>query len=112
MARFCPGPNGLEDSPDGVLYLIERVHPRQVGFNTNPKPIVLAPPLKRIGALVTVHTTSSAFNPSVAEVLAQIPDKFLDQMTHFETIRNWPQPMVHDGLESFFVAATVLYRKL
>jgi len=99
------------DGEDGQLFLIKPpADLRSVGFNSCPTATERALGLEVVRELRTYHTTSCAFNPSVAEVLAQIPDELIDEVTHFETIRNWPQPLCEHGDDMYFYATTRLYR--
>lgn len=117
LARFVEVGNKLmdaelaEDENElGELYLIEPCDLRVVGFNTDPRPAGKAPQLRQVGVIKTFHTSSSLFNPSIAEVLAQIPEEYIDSVTHFETVRDFPQPQKHVGMETYFMAFTYLYQ--
>lgn len=113
LARFVERDGKLEEPSDdelGELFLIEPCDPRNVGFNTDPKPTDRAPHLREVGPIKTLHTISSIFNPSIAEVLAQIPDEYIGLVTHFETVRDFPQPHQGVGEETFYVALTHLYQ--
>jgi len=73
----------------GELYFIKDVNPRNVAFTWDPKPLQRVDnQLVLIGAIPTYHTWGyyGFFKPSIAEVIAQIPDVFLDEVVAFETL--------------------------
>ncbi|MBS3134181.1 hypothetical protein J4214_03035 [Candidatus Woesearchaeota archaeon] len=100
----------LEEDPDGDLYYIKPVEPRKVAFNWDPKPTRLAKsvnpnPYKKI---ITIHDygAPSLFKPSIAEVLAQIPEKDIKKCVAFET-----NLLGFTDSSSYHTAQTRLYEK-
>lgn len=111
LARFERTSLGLKQvlEDEGNVYLIEPCDLRLAGFNVKPVVVRRATGLAKISSIKTFHTVSPTFCPSVAEVLAQIPDKYLDVVTHFDTLRAAEQPKTRRRGKKYFVATTVLY---
>lgn len=62
----------------------------------------------------TFHVPGSAgreFHPTIAEVFAQIPQDFLDQIVAFETLRPSLQDGEYDETGTFHVTTTVLLER-
>ena len=82
------GKSTCERHSEGDLYYIEDVNPRNVAFTWDPKPKDEAIGLKELSQIKTFHTYGyqGFFKPSIAEVLAQIPDSLLERTVAFETV--------------------------
>lgn len=94
-----------------LLCYIEDVDPRTDSFLRNPKPERLAKGLKHLADIKTYHKfgVPVIFSPSVAEVLAQIPKKYLDKVVAFETVS---EGLSHENLVgNYHVTVTKLYTK-
>lgn len=102
----------VRSDPEGdLLCYIEDVDPRVDDFVYNPKPVRVAEGLKHLADIKTYHKFSVpvAFNPVVAEVLAQIPEKYLDKVVAFETVSHG---LNEDNLvDDYHVTVTRLYKK-
>jgi len=102
----------LEAHPKGdLLCYIEDVDPVGDSFLRNPKPERLAKDLKHLADIKTYHKFSVpvVFSPFVAEVLAQIPEKYLDKVVAFETIS---EGFTYENLvDDYHVTITRLYKK-
>ncbi len=102
----------VEPDPEGdLLCYIEYDDPRMDNFIRNPKPKSIAEGLKHLADIKTYHKfgVPVMFSPSIAEVLAQIPKKYLDKVVAFETIANG---LSHDNLvDDYHVTVTRLYKK-
>jgi hypothetical protein len=87
VVRFAEGAKGKFPDPRGVLYYIKPVHLRTGAFTWAPKPGRKAGKLRLVDTIQTYHEygAPSLFKPSVAEVLAQIPEKHLKNIVAFET---------------------------
>ena len=89
IVRFAEGEEGLFRSAQGFPYGIEDVDLFTIAYTWDPKPteriVVTLTPLRDV---TTYHSYGSYafFKPSVAEVLAQIPEDLVDQVTHFEIV--------------------------
>lgn len=103
---------------DDKLHFIQPVDPRKVAFTWDPKLAGEAPEMPIIGKIRTLHTYGyhGFFKPSIAEVLAQIPEDLLPNVGAFET--NGPETAsdldrereaLHAG---FHVAETILYGRV
>ena len=103
-------------NPTGLHY-IEPCDPRKVAFTWDPTPTTPANDLEPICTIRTLHTYGfyGFFKPSIAEVIAQIPEALLIETVAFET--RGPQDRDDLGKESaalnagFHVAQTTLYRR-
>lgn len=89
-SRRITGAFKLVKHSEGDLYFIEPVDPREIAFTWEPKPTKFArnvnpEPYKSIG---TYHNYGAPvlFKPSIAEVLAQIPEEDIKRCVAFETI--------------------------
>ena len=103
---------------NGELRHIEPVDPRRVAYTWDPKPAEVAEGLELLADVRTYHSygAPNMFKPSIAEVLAQIPEEHLSQVVAFEIVKS-PHD-VHDlnkereALNAgYHVATTRLYRK-
>jgi hypothetical protein len=67
---------------------IEPVDPFEVAYTWNPQATTRATGLKPLCDITTYHTYSYSgfFKPSIAEVLAQIPNKHLGKVIAFEIV--------------------------
>lgn len=76
-----------ETDPRGKLYYIKDVNPQNVAFTWDPEPTRIAKGLRKLEDIVTYHSYAyyGFFKPSIAEVLAQIPEKYLSRVVAFET---------------------------
>lgn len=99
------------------LFFIEDPDPRNVAFPWSPVLKEAAEDLEVLSILPTLHSFGyhGLFKPSVAEVLAQIPDELLEEAIAFEVhapqnttdlSRQWDA--VNSG---YHVAATTVYRQ-
>jgi hypothetical protein len=72
----------------GVLHYIRPVDPRRIAFTWAPKPGRKAKGLVELRQVRTLHNYGhpSLFKPSIAEVLAQLPDDIADRTVAFETV--------------------------
>lgn len=104
----------LSRDPEGeLLFYSEDVEDlRNEDITWDPKPKVLAEGLEYLTDIVTYHKFDIPvhFQTSVAEVIAQIPEEYIDRVAAFET--------VFDGLglenflaEGYHVTITRLYEK-
>lgn len=84
---------------------------RNEGYNSDPKPIEIAKGLKELATIDTYHTMSSRFNPSISEVVSQIPAGYLDDVIAFEVLHNFPVERVSEELKSFHKTQTILYKR-
>jgi hypothetical protein len=94
-----------------LLCYIEYDNPRMDNFVQDPKPKSLAEGLKHFADVKTYHKfgVPVLFSPSIAEVLAQIPKKYLDEVVAFETIAHG---LNEDNLvDDYHVTVTRLYKK-
>ena len=76
-------------SSDGGLFYIAPVHPRSESFIWDPQPMgKQLMSLKCFDVIRTYHECGalSIFKPSMAEVLAQIPNDLLDRTLGFEIV--------------------------
>jgi len=97
------------------LFYIKPCHPRDTAFSWAPKRTKVATDLRKLTEITTYHTWGhySLFKPSIAEVLAQIPEEYLDRCCAFVT----EGPEIADDLhkhmdifnEGYHVAITTLY---
>ena len=73
---------------DGVLRYIQPVDLRKTAYTWDPKPAELAENLKVLSEFRTFHSYGSPmfFKPSIAEVLAQIPEEFLNKIRAFQIV--------------------------
>lgn len=92
---------------DDVLFYIEEVDPRKIAFTWEPVPTKEATGLVALTTLETIHSYGAPvfFKPSIAEVLAQVPEEFVDQAVAFETNHVY----FTEG-SGFHTATTTLYR--
>jgi hypothetical protein len=113
VVRFSDG----NQDRSGELYYIHSVDARSIAFTWDPYPTDLATDLVELARIQTLHTYGyhGMFKPSVAEVLEQIPEEYLDETVAFET--HGPETVhdlnrEHDALDAgFHVAETILYRR-
>ncbi len=87
IVRFS-GQTRLRISPKGEAYYIEPVDLFEVAFTYNPKATEKASGLKALCEIRTYHEIEGpwSFVPSIAEVLAQIPPKYLAEVVAFEIV--------------------------
>jgi hypothetical protein len=98
-----------------VLSYIKHVDLFSASFLWKPEPLEAAADLTEIGRITTYHTFGypALFKPSVAEVLAQIPEAYLGAAVAFEIIG--PNDADDLNIENaaltagYHVATTVLY---
>lgn len=105
---------------DGVStrYYIKEVSLSSVAYTWDPVKTEVAEELVVLGQIITYHTYGyyGFFKPSIAEVLAQIPEKYLGVVCAFEIVA---QPQTADDLNEniaildagYHVAITQLYGK-
>jgi len=97
------------------LYEMKTVHSRKVAFTWNPKkkfPWLPRKDLKELCNINTLHGYGhySLFKPSIAEVLAQIPEHLINKVTAFKTIPI--SNIISDCLskdQEYHVGVTTLY---
>lgn len=91
----------------GDLYYIQDVDLRTVAFTWDPKPMTKAVGLMELDQIITKHTYGfhGFFKPSIAEVLSQIPNEYLNDAVAFETHYKGMSGSYHSGL-------TTLYRRV
>lgn len=72
----------------GEPYYIEDVDLRSQAFTWDPAPAKRAGGLEEIAKIETYHTYAyyGFFKPTIAEVLSQIPEQYIDKVTAFETV--------------------------
>lgn len=105
---------------DGVptRYYIKEVSLSSVAYTWDPVKTEVAEEFVVLGQIITYHTYGyyGFFKPSIAEVLSQIPEKYLGIVTAFEIVA---QPQSADDLNEhvailnagYHVAITQLYGK-
>ncbi len=100
------GKSRLEEHAEGDHYHIEDVDLRRTAFTWAPKPTTRAPGLIELDTIATHHTYGyqGFFKPSIAEVLAQIPEEYLGDVVAFETHYKGMSGKYHSG-------HTILYRQ-
>lgn len=94
-----------------LLCYLEDVDPKMDNFVQNPKLGKVAEGLKHLADIKTYHKfgVPVVFSPTVAEVLAQIPEKYLDEVAAFETVSHG---LSHENLiDDCHVTVTRLYKK-
>ena len=101
----------------GLCY-IQPVDLRSIAYTWSPKSAGKAPKLEPICDITTYHSYGSynLFKPSIAEVLAQIPDEHLENVVAFEIVE---RPVDADDLNcenealnaGYHVATTRLYTR-
>jgi len=100
------------------LHYIKEVDLFNVAYTWNPKPTKPATGLEPIQDIKTYHEYGyyGLFKPSIAEVLAQIPEKLLKEVVAFQLV-GWPKTASdlneeRDALDAgYHVATARLYRK-
>jgi len=87
VVRFLGSADGLFADHRGALYYIKEVDPRGVAFTWLPMPDGKASGLKTLLGIQTYHVraNNSLFKPSLAEVIAQIPEEIINKVVAFET---------------------------
>jgi hypothetical protein len=88
------------------LYYIKPVDPRRIAFTWDPIKDGEAKGLKILKQIYTYHDYGhpALFKPSIAEVLAQIPEDVIDEVVAFET-----QYVDFDEGNDCHIACTILY---
>lgn len=96
---------------DGKLFYIKDVNPRTTAFTWDPTPTVEAEDLVRLTTIPTRHTFGAPafFKPSIAEVLAQIPLEYLDDVVAFETLSD--NLLARDIRNGWHITTTILYQE-
>ena len=80
------GQTNLERHGNGSLYYIQDADIRKKGFIWNAKPNKKAEGLVEIANLLTTHETKGGFaQPSIADILEQIPVELKEEAVAFET---------------------------
>lgn len=118
VVRFAHGAEGPFLSAKGFPYYIEPVDLFRIAYAWDPKPTEEATQFKPICDITTFHTYAyyGFFKPTIAEVLSQIPDEYLDTVIAFEIVG---QPETATDLNrerealnaGYHVATTRLYAK-
>jgi len=90
------------------LYYIEDVDLRSVSFIWSPQTTKQALGLIEIGTIATYHTYGYAgfFKPSIAEVIAQIPSKYIEECVAFKINEN-----VSGIVGKYQQTTTILYKR-
>ena len=98
---------------DGELWYIKNVHPRRHSFTWDPKVTTKAGNLEQLARITTYHTFAAPvfFKPSVAEVLAQIPPRYVHATAAFE-IPTGPMYQYIKTSRECHKAKTTLYRSV
>jgi hypothetical protein len=107
-------PVGKNTANDSCLCYMKECDPRNQAFTWSPEYSEKAEGLIELTSIKTHHYCGyyGFFKPSIAEVLAQIPDEYIDKVVAFETITG-----EHDGEDEVKIlrdgrghlATTVLY---
>lgn len=94
----------------GKLYYIKDEDLRKVAFTWEPKLKNKAKKLERLCDITTYHTYGyhGFFKPSIAEVIAQIPENYLDETVAFETFTDLT---LENIVGNYHVTTTRLYTK-
>lgn len=89
-----------------VPWYIKPTDPRKIAFAWDPKKAAETEGLQEVCEITTYHLFGyhGFFKPSVAEVLAQIPEEYLDNAVAFEIIK-WPKTVDDLNLQSEVVRA-------
>ena len=92
----------------GVLYWLDDVEFPRSTFTYSPKPVKMVKSLKSVTGITTYHTWAyyGLFRPTIAEVLAQIPEEYVDKVVAFETLTAITTSHI---VENYHVAMTILY---
>jgi hypothetical protein len=92
---------------EGRLHYIRPVDPRRIAFLWDPQSDGMADNLVALECVMTRHDYGhpSLFKPTIAEVLAQIPEDVVDRVVAFETSRNAD----FDEHSDCHVTSTILY---
>jgi hypothetical protein len=107
----------LVPSKEGLLFYIKTVNPISENFLWNPQPGEEATGLKMFCDITTYHsyTYNDCFNPTIAEVLSQIPDEYIGEngVAAFEIIKYPKKPVDFKkyAWKGYHVAKTRLYTK-
>lgn len=89
LVRFVQGEDKLVESREGDPYTIEPKHIFNMAYNWDPKPVErITEELVPLRDITTYHAYGyyQFFKPSVAEVLAQIPEDLVDRVAYFEIV--------------------------
>ena len=117
--RMRPDPSDkMQPWDSGEQYYIEPVDPRGVAYTWDPTPTEKAMGLMQIRDITTYHTFGyhGMFKPSIAEVLAMIPEDVVEEVVAFEII-DCPKTAddLNKNLEAlhagYHVATTRLYKR-
>ena len=102
----------IDRNPEGKPFYIEPVDFRRTAFTWDPKPTVEAEDIVPYKTIETFHTYGAPvfFKPSIAEVLAQIPEEDLERAVAFETGHH-DMSAEHCLSDGYHWAATVLYER-
>ena len=99
----------LEKHQDGEFYFLKDVHPRKVAFSWDPTPDTKAVGLIELDSISTYHTYGyhGFFKPSVAEVISQIPEEYLETAVAFETDYLGMSGKYHEGRTTLYRYSTI-----
>lgn len=88
VVRFVGAPDDFHQSMEGEPYYVEPVDLFNVAYTWDPKPLDKAMGLETVCDIRTYHTFGyyGFFKPSIAEVLAQIPEEHLSRVIAFEIV--------------------------
>jgi hypothetical protein len=92
------------------LYYIKEVNLRNESFAWNPKITIEAQNLTKFAEVLTYHTYGymGLFKPSIAEVLAQIPDELINECVAFEIQSELGKEAIRGD---YHISNTTLYKK-
>lgn len=102
---------------DGTFWFIKPYDPRKTAFSWKPTLDVPAGPLTALRRVGTMHSFSfyGFFKPSVAEVLAQIPEDLIEQAIAFHTVGPRDAEELNQQMEhinaGFHLAQTTFFRR-
>ena len=104
---------------DDHLFYIEPVDPRRTAFTWSPTVTNHADDLEFVAVIPTLHKCGSGvfFKPSIAEVLAQIPAGYIDQIVAFRTtiteeqVPDWTDAERQAFNWSYHLGSTTLYKR-
>lgn len=112
LARLMQTIKQVETMKDGRIVTVVPVDPREVSCIYNMKYGKRCKNLKPLMEIETVHTCGGwhgFFKPSIAEVLAQVPEEVEDHIRAFEILRDIS--ILEDGTEMGHSVTTRFYSK-
>ena len=100
---------------DGALHFIQEPNLRETAFMWDPILTDKAPKMREVARITTYHTFGhpALFKPSIAEVLAQIPEDVVDKVSAFKVLGPDDVDDLNNENEAlnagYHVAVTILY---